>query len=164
MPRASAALLRKKAGKAGKAGEAPGRRPGPRLKEVVSGKAHGALPHAPSGGMIPRQVGTSPPIPLDSALRRCRFGGLRRAGAGGRRALRLQPQACRRVLSDPPAVADRCFRSAESAGKRKECKSVLGGKEDAAQSVGSARSKVSVCFFLGRQGRAGRPSGSLPSF
>ena len=52
MPRASAALLRKKAGKAGKAGEAPGRRPGPRLKEVVSGKAHGALPHAPSGEMI----------------------------------------------------------------------------------------------------------------
>ena len=55
----------------------------PKGKGVVRGKAYGALPHAPSGGMIPRQIGASPPIPLGSALQRCRFGGLRRAGVRG---------------------------------------------------------------------------------
>ena len=80
------------------------------------GKGTVALPLNPAGGdNLPR----TPMVPLrgwGSRLdERCRGRRSRKAGL----AMFWLPSQCRCVLSDPPAVADRCSRFAESTGLRK---------------------------------------------
>lgn len=76
---------------------------------------------------------------------------LRRTGARVRRALPRQPQSVRRVLSAPPAVAGRCFRSAEAAGLRKGRQEFFEkGRRPPRRAVFGAF--VSACAFGGGRG------------
>ena len=136
--------------KAAEAGKARAkRRPGPRRGRDgmgwIWGKAYGASPHAPSG----ERMSPEPPRFRLAALP------LRRTGARVRRALPRQPQSGGRVLSAPPAVAGRCFRSAEAAGLRKRRQEFFEkGRRPPRRALFVAL--VSTCaFFGGRKGRAG---------
>ena len=132
--------------KAAEAGKARAeRRPGPRRGRDgmgwTWGKAYGASPHALSGEMISPE----PPLFRLTALP------LRRTGARVRRALPRQPQSVRRVLLAPPAVAGRCFRSAEAAGLRKGRQEFFEkGRRPLRRAVFGAF--VSACAFGGGRG------------